>query len=208
MRTVITVTRCLIIIAILWTQAGRTAAYDPKPVSHTGVVADNVRVTHDHIMKGVDDFIITATKGKETQKFILTCNGPEKRLNILYWLKDITGGKASGATGMTIQYYPEGGHQIKAHAEQQATLFDSQASPDLTHAASQMLEHKTGSVFFHFYENDGVSAHGPLAWSWQYPVRTLAPALAGALVSAGAGHCSLVQGNTQIAPLRRLADHQ
>ncbi|MHA1057175.1 hypothetical protein [Enterobacter mori] len=208
MRTVITVTRCLIIIAILWTQAGRTAAYDPKPVSHTGVVADNVRVTHDHIMKGVDDFIITATKGKETQKFILTCNGPEKRLNILYWLKDITGGKASGATGMTIQYYPEGGHQIKAHAEQQATLFDSQASPDLTHAASQMLEHKTGSVVFHFYENDGVSAHGPLAWSWQYPVRTLAPALAGALVAAGAGHCSLAQGNTQIAPLKRLADHQ
>lgn len=208
MRTVITVVRFLIIVAVLWTQSGRTAAYDPKPVSHTGVVAENVLVTHDHIMAGVDDFIITATKGKETQKFILTCNGPEKRLNILYWLKDITGGKTSGATGMTIQYYPEGEHQMKAHAEQQATLFDSQVSPDLTRAASQMLDHKTGSVVFHFYENDGISAHGPLAWSWQYPVRKLGPALAGALVAAGAGHCGLAQGNTQIAPLRRLADHQ
>ncbi|WP_324285004.1 hypothetical protein Q5384_20395 [Enterobacter ludwigii] len=208
MRIVITVARYLIIVAVLWTQAGRTAAYDPKPVRYTGVVAGNVQVTHDPIMQGVDDFIITATRGKESQRFILTCNGPEKRLNVLYWLKDITGGKASGATGMTIQYYPEGEHQMKAHAEHLVTLFDSQVSPDLTRAASQMLEHKTGSVVFHFYENDGVSTHGPLAWSWQYPVRTLAPALAGALVSAGAGHCSLTQGNTQIAPLRRLADHQ
>ncbi|MHA1053669.1 hypothetical protein [Enterobacter mori] len=208
MRTVITVTRCLIIVAVFWTQAGRTAAYDPKPVSHTGVVADNVLVTHDHIMKGVDDFIITATKGKETQKFILTCNGPEKRLNIFYWLKDITGGKASGATGMTIQYYPEEEHQMKAHAEHVTTLFDSQVSPDLTRAASQMLEHKTGSVVFHFYENDGISDHGPLAWSWQYPAPKLAPALAGALVSARANNCSLAQGETRIASLARLADHQ
>lgn len=208
MKIVITVARYLIIVSVLWTQAGRTAAYDPKPVSYTGVVAGNVQVTHDPIMQGVDDFIITATKGKETQKFILTCNGPEKRLNILYWLKDITGGKASGATGMVIQYYPEREHQMKTHSEQPVVLFDSQVSPDLTRAASRMLDYKTGSVVFHFYENDGVSAHGPLAWSWQYPVRTLAPALAGALVSASAGHCSLAQGNTQIAPLRRLADHQ
>lgn len=208
MRTVITVARFLFIVAILWTQTGRTAAYDPKPVSYTGVVADNVKVTHDHIMAGVDDFIITATKGKETQKFILTCNGPEKRLNILYWLKDITGGKASGATGMTIQYYPEGEHQMKTHAEQPVTLFDSQLSPDLTRAASRMLDYKQGSFVFHFYENDGVSDHGPLAWSWQYPAPKLAPAFAGALVSARANNCSLAQGSTKITALRRLADHQ
>ncbi|EOC0103010.1 MULTISPECIES: hypothetical protein [Enterobacteriaceae] len=207
MRTVITVARFLFIVAILWTQTGRTAAYDPKPVSYTGVVADNVQVTHDHIMAGVDDFIITATKGKETQKFILTCNGPEKRLNILYWLKDITGGKASGATGMTIQYYPEGVHQMKADADQPLTLFNSQLSPDLTRAASRMLDYKKGSFVFHFYENDGISDHGPLAWSWQYPAPKLAPALAGALVSARANNCSLAQGETRIASLVRLADH-
>ncbi len=186
----------------------RAAAYDIKPVIVTGEVAGNVQVTHDRIMEGVDDFIISATKGKKTQRFILTCNGPEKRLNILYWLQDITGGKASGAAGMTIQYYPEGEHHMKSHAEQPVTLFDSQVSADLTRAASRMLDYKKGSVVFHFYENDGVSDRGPLAWSWQYPVRKLAPALAGALVSARANNCSLAQGETRIASLARLADHQ
>ncbi|RAU36708.1 hypothetical protein DBY73_008435 [Enterobacter sp. RIT418] len=208
MRIVITVARFLIIVAVLWTQAGRTAAYDPKPFSHTGVEAENIQVTHDHIMEGVDDFIITATRGKESQKFILTCSGPDKHLNILYWLKDITGGKASGATGMTIQYYPAGEHQMKAHADQPLTLFDSQLSLDLTRAASRMLDYKKGSFVFHFYENDGISDHGPLAWSWQYPAPKLAPALAGALVSAKANNCSLAQGETRIASLARLADHQ
>lgn len=208
MKTVNVIARLLIVVAVLWTQVSRAAAYDIKPVIITGEMAGNVQVAHDRIMGGVDDFIISATKGKETQKFILTCNGPEKRLNILYWLQDITGGKASGATGMTIQYYPEREHKMKAHAEQPLTLFDSQLSPDLTRAASRMLDYKKGSFVFHFYENDGVSDHGPLAWSWQYPARKLAPALAGALVSARADSCSLAQGNTQIAALRRLADHQ
>ncbi|EPF0316202.1 hypothetical protein ACSN7O_003562 [Enterobacter chuandaensis] len=208
MKTVNVIARLLIVVAVLWTQVSRAAAYDINPVIVTGVVAGNVQVIHDHIMEGVDDFIISATKGQEMQKFILTCNGPEKRLNILYWLQDITGGQASGATGMTIQYYPEGEHHMKSHAEQPVTLFDSQVSADLTRAASRMLDYKTGSVVFHFYENDGVSDRGPLAWSWQYPVRKLAPALAGVLVSAGADNCSLAKGNTQIAPLRRLADHQ
>ena len=208
MKMVNVIARLLIVVAVLWTQVSRAAAYDIKPVNVTGEVAGNVQVTHDRIMDGVDDFIISATKGKETQKFILTCNGPEKRLNILYWLKDITGGKASGATGMAIQYYPEGEPQMKAHAEQRLTLFDRQLSPALTRAASRMLDYKKGSFVFHFYENDGVSDHGPLAWSWQYPARKLAPALAGALVSSRADNCSLAQGNSQIAPLRRLADHQ
>ncbi|HCT3323941.1 TPA: hypothetical protein OTT44_002313 [Enterobacter cloacae] len=208
MKTVNVIARLLIVVAVLWAQVSRAAAYDIKPVNVTGEVAGNVQVMHDHILDGVDDFIISATKGKETQKFILTCNGPEKRLNILYWLKDIAGGKASGATGMTIQYYPEREHQMKAHAEQPVTLFDSQLSPDLTRAASRMLDYKKGSFVFHFYENDGISDHGPLAWSWQYPAQKLAPALAGALVSARANNCSLAQGSTKIAALRRLADHQ
>lgn len=208
MKTVNVIARLLIVVAVLWTQVSRAAAYDIKPVLVTGEVAGNVQVMHDHIMDGVDDFIISATKGKETQKFILTCNGPEKRLNILYWLKDITGGKASGATGITIQYYPEGEHQMKAHVEQPVTLFDSQLSQDLKLAASRMLEYKKGSFVFHFYENDGISDHGPLAWSWQYPAPKLAPALAGALVSARANNCSLAQGEPRIASLARLADHQ
>lgn len=208
MKTVNVIARLLIVVAVLWTQVSRAAAYDIKPVIVTGEVAGNVQVMHDHIMDGVDDFIISATKGKETQKFILTCNGPEKRLNIFYWLKDITGGKASGATGMTIQYYPEEERQIRTHAEQTVTLFDSQVSPDLTRAASRMLNYKKGSFVFHFYENDGVSDHGPVAWSWQYPAPKLAPALAGALVSAKANNCSLAQGETRIASLARLANHQ
>lgn len=208
MKTVNVIARLLIVVPVLWTQVSRAAAYDIKPVLVTGEVAGNVQVMHDHIMDGVDDFIISATKDKETQKFILTCNGPEKRLNILYWLKDITGGKASGATGMTIQYYPEGEHQMKAHADQPLTLFDTQLSLDLTRAASRMLDYKKGSIVFHFYENDGISDHGPLAWSWQYPAPKLAPALAGALVSARAKNCSLAQGETRIASLARLADYQ
>lgn len=109
---------------------------------------------------------------------------------------------------MIIQYYPEGKHQMRVHTEQQVTLFDSQVSADLNRAASRMLDYKTGSFVFHFYENDGVSDHGPLAWSWQYPTTKLAPALAGALVSARANNCSLAQGETHVASLARLADHQ
>ena len=64
MNTVKNIARFLIVVAVLWTQVVRAAAYDPKPVSYTGVVADTVQVIRDPIMDGVDDFIITATKGK------------------------------------------------------------------------------------------------------------------------------------------------
>jgi hypothetical protein len=208
MRTVKNITRFLIVAAVLWTQVVRSAAYDPQPVNYTGVVADNVQVIRDHIMDGVDDFIITATKGKETQKFILTCSRPENRLSILYWLKDITGSKTEGATGLTIQYYPEGEHQMNIDIDQKVTLMDSLLTANLTDAVSQMQDYKTGTFVFHFYENDTRFDHSPLAWSWQFPVRLLAPAFASALTRTGVDNCNLAQGETRIASLAHLTDHQ
>lgn len=184
------------------------AAYDPKAVEYQNVVADSVQVEHDRIMVGVDEFIITGRKGGITEKFRLTCNADETRLDIMYYLKDIYGDKADGATGMTLQYYPAGAHQMNISIDHPDTLMDSLLTANLAQAVSKMLAHKTGTFVFHFYHNDSSFDHVPLAYSFQYPAKLLAPALGKALVDAKATSCDIKSGNSQLSPLKRLVDHQ
>lgn len=184
------------------------ATYDPKPVEYRNVVADNVQVEHDRIMDGVDEFIITGKKGKITEKFRLTCNAGEARLGILYYLKDIYGDKAEGATGMTLQYYPAGAHQMNISIDHPDTLMDSLLTANLAQAVSAMQERKTGTYVFHFYYNDSSFDHVPLAYSFQYPAKLLAPALGKALVNAKTTSCDIKSGNSRLSPLKRLVDHQ
>jgi len=197
-----------LLVSALLSQAVCAAAYDPKPIEYRNVVADNVQVEHDRIMDGVDEFIITGRKGEITEKFRLTCNADEARLNILYYLKDIYGDKADGATGMTLQYYPAGAHQMNISIDHPETLMDSLLTANLAQAVSKMLDHKTGTFVFHFYHNDSSFDHVPLAYSFQYPAKLLAPALGKALVDAKATSCDIKSGNSQLSPLKRLVDHQ
>ncbi|EKN6263225.1 hypothetical protein ACMU9U_003079 [Yersinia enterocolitica] len=197
-----------LLVSALLSQAGYAAAYDPKPIEYRNEVADNVQVKHDRIMDGVDEFIITGRKGEITEKFRLTCNADEARLNILYYLKDIYGDKADGATGMTLQYYPAGAHQMNISIDHPETLMDSLLTANLAKAVSKMLDHKTGTFVFHFYHNDSSFDHVPLAYSFQYPAKLLAPALGKALVDAKATSCDIKSGNSQLSPLKRLVDHQ
>ncbi|CNG07806.1 hypothetical protein [Yersinia similis] len=197
-----------LLVSALLSQAGYAAAYDPKPIEYRNEVADNIQVEHDRIMDGVDEFIITGRKGEITEKFRLTCNADEARLNILYYLKDIYDDKADGATGMTLQYYPAGAHQMNISIDHPETLMDSLLTANLAKAVSKMLDHKTGTFVFHFYHNDSSFDHVPLAYSFQYPAKLLAPALGKALVDAKATSCDIKSGNSQLSPLKRLVDHQ
>lgn len=197
-----------LLVSALLSQVVCAAAYDPKPVEYRNVVADNVQVEHDRIMDGVDEFIITGRKGEITEKFRLTCNADEARLNILYYLKDIYGDKADGATGMTLQYYPAGAHQIDISIDHPDTLMDSLLAANLAQTVSAMQERKTGTFVFHFYHNDSSFDHVPLAYSFQYPAKLLASALGKALVDARATSCDIKSGNSQLSPLKRLVDHQ
>ncbi|MDA5495533.1 hypothetical protein PGS50_20070 [Yersinia intermedia] len=197
-----------LLVSALLSQAICAAAYDPKPIEYRNEVADNVQVEHDRIMDGVDEFIITGRKGEITEKFRLTCNADEARLNILYYLKDIYGDKADGATGMTLQYYPAGAHQMNISIDHPETLMDSLLTANLAKAVSKMLDHKTGTFVFHFYHNDSSFDHVPLAYSFQYPAKLLAPALGKALVDAKATSCDIKSGNSQLSPLKRIVDHQ
>ena len=197
-----------LLVSALLSRAVCAAAYDPKPIEYRNGVADNVQVEHDRIMDGVDEFIITGRKGGITEKFRLTCNADEARLNILYYLKDIYGGKAEGAMGMTLQYYQAGAHQMNISIDHPDTLMDSLLTANLAQAVSKMLDHKTGTFVFHFYHNDSSFDHVPLAYSFQYPAKLLAPALGKALVDAKATSCDIKSGNSQLSPLKRLVDHQ
>jgi len=197
-----------LLFSALLSQAVCSAAYDPKPVEYKNVVADSVQVEHDRIMVGVDEFIITGRKGGITEKFRLTCNADEARLGIMYYLKDIYGGKAEEATGMTLQYYPAGAHQMNISIDHPDTLMDSLLTANLAQAVSKMLDHKTGTFVLHFYHNDSSFDHVPLAYSFQYPAKLLAPALGKALVDAKATSCDIKSGNSQLSPLKRLVDHQ
>lgn len=197
-----------LLVSTLLSQAVCAAAYDPKPVEYRNVVADNVQVEHDRIMDGVDEFIITGKKGKVTEKFRLICNADEARLGIMYYLNDIYGGKAEGATGMTLQYYPAGAHQMNISIDHPDTLMDSLLTANLAQAFSKMLNHKTGTFVFHFYHNDSSFDHVPLAYSFQYPAKLLAPAMGTALLDAKATSCDIKSGNSQLTPLKRLVDHQ
>jgi hypothetical protein len=196
-----------LLVSALLSQAGYAAAYDPKPVEYQNVVADNVRVEHDRIMDGVDEFIITGRKGDITEKFRLTCNASEARLGILYYLKDIYGDKAEGATGMTLQYYPAGAHQMNISIDHPDTLIDSLLTANLAQAISAMQKRKDGTFVFHFYHNDSSFDHVPLAYSYQYPAKLLGPALGKALVDAETTSCDIKSGNSQLSPLKRLVDH-
>ncbi|MEE4483438.1 hypothetical protein V2T44_10835 [Serratia ficaria] len=196
-----------LLVSALLSQAVCAAAYDPKPVEYRNVVADNVQVEHDRIMDGVDEFIITGRKGDITEKFRLTCNAGEARLGILYYLKDIYGDKAEGATGMTLQYYPAGAHQMNISIDHPDTLMDSLLTANLSLAVSAMQERKTGTFVLHFYYNDSSFDHVPLAYSFQYPVKLLAPALGKALVDAKTTSCDLKSGNSRLSPLKRLVDN-
>ncbi|HAG4414369.1 TPA: hypothetical protein G8431_004624 [Salmonella enterica] len=196
-----------LLVNVLLSQAGYAAAYDPKPVEYQNVVADNVRVEHDRIMAGVDEFIITGKKGKITEKFRLTCNADEARLGILYYLKDIYGDKAEGATGMTLQYYPAGAHQMNISIDHPDTLIDSLLTANLAEAISAMQKRKEGTFVFHFYQNDSSFDHVPLAYSFQYPAKLLGPALGKVLVDAETTSCDIKSGNSQLSPLKRLVDH-
>lgn len=164
-----------LLLSDLLSQAVCAAAYDPKPIEYRNVVADNVKVEHDRIMDGVDEFIITGRKGGITEKFRLTCNADEARLNILCYLKDIYGDKADGATGMTLQYYPEGAHQMNISIDHSDTLMDSLLTANLAQAVSKMLDHKTGTFVFHFYHNYSSFDHVPLAYSFQLPCEIAGP---------------------------------
>ncbi|MGC0927618.1 hypothetical protein WKH21_13375 [Pantoea agglomerans] len=197
-----------LLFSALLSQVVCSAAYDPKAVEYQNVVADSVQVEHDRIMVGVDEFIITGRKGGITEKFRLTCNADETRLDIMYYLKDIYGDKAEGATGMTLQYYPAGAHQMNISIDHPDTLMDSLLTANLAQAVSKMLAHKTGTFVFHFYHNDSSFDHVPLAYSFQYPAKLLAPALGKALVDAKATSCDIKSGNSQLSPLKRLVDHQ
>lgn len=196
-----------LLVSALLSQAVCAAAYDPKPVEYRNVVADNVQVEHDRIMDGVDEFIITGRKGDITEKFRLTCNAGEARLGILYYLKDIYGDKAEGATGMTLQYYPAGAHQMNISIDHPGTLMDSLLTANLSLAVSAMQERKTGTFVLHFYYNDSSFDHVPLAYSFQYPVKLLAPALGKALVDAKTTSCDIKSGNSRLSPLKRLVDN-
>lgn len=196
-----------LLFSVLLSQALCAAAYDPKAVEYQNVVADSVQVEHDRIMVGVDEFIITGRKGGITEKFQLTCNADETRLDIMYYLKDIYGDKAEGATGMTLQYYPAGAHQMNISIDHPDTLMDSLLTANLAQAVSKMLAHKTGTFVFHFYHNDSSFDHVPLAYSYQYPAKLLGPALGKALVDAETTSCDIKSGNSQLSPLKRLVDH-
>ncbi len=197
-----------LLVSALLSQAVCAAAYDPKPVEYRNEVAENVQVEHDRIMDGVDEFVITGKKGKVTEKFRLTCNADKARFGIMYYLNDIYGSKAEEATGMTLQYYPAGAHQMNISIDHPDTLMDSLLTANLALAVSKMLAHKTGTFVFHFYHNDSSFDHVPLAYSFQYPAKLLAPALGKALVDAKATSCDIKSGNSQLSPLKRLVDHQ
>ncbi len=197
-----------LLFSVLLSRAVCSAAYDPKPAEYHNVVADSVQVEHERIMDGVDEFIITGKKGEVAEKFRLTCHTDAARLNILYYLKDIYGDKAEGATGMTLQYYPAGAHHMNISIDHPDTLMDSLLTANLAQAVSAIQERKTGTFVFHFYYNDSNFDHVPQAYSLQYPAQLLAPALRKVWVGAKVTSCDIQSGHSLLSPLKSLVDHR
>ncbi|KHN92830.1 hypothetical protein [Pectobacterium actinidiae] len=185
----------------LWSSQLCAAAYDPKPISYKNSIVDTVDVRHNKIAAGVDDFIIIGKKGRNTEKFVLTCYAKDNQLNIRYYLKGIYGDNVEGATGVTVQYYPDDIHQMNNNADHAKTLMDSLHSANLAKVISNMLDYRTGSFVFHFYYNDGTFDHNPMGWSYQYPATLLAKKLGQALIDANARHCDIKRGYSSLSAL-------
>lgn len=183
------------------------ASYDVKEVPAQVVTkAAKVSISTDKVMNGITDITINAFAGKTTERYILQCDATTQTLNVFYFLKDTTGGKAKGATGFAITVY-DNDDQVYTQGGK-VEVFDGQNTKvNLRKALDRLLQLKgVGYIVFEFYENvDGIG-RSPVAYSLQISSKEVPHILQAIDAVQGSEGCNIDGGFTSVHSLKNLTD--
>lgn len=184
------------------------AAYDIKDdIEVKSVVAQSTIVKAEKVMNGVVEGTFTMKFGKVTQKFIMQCDKSHETVTMYYYMKDITGYKAKGATGFKITAYnnAEGGYT----PGDEVVLYDSADSSNNLQAAitklNILVEHNVGVVAFEFYEEVHGIGKSPVAYSMMFSPKAAVVAL-NKINTIENGVCNIDAGFSTVTPLAHLSD--
>ncbi|QGH72103.1 hypothetical protein N1M2_240 [Klebsiella phage N1M2] len=200
----------LIVLFAGFVYSGKSAAaaYDIKEdIEVKSIVAQSAVVKAEKVMNGVVDGIFTMKFGKTTQKFIMQCDKNQETVTMYYYMKDITGYKAKGATGFKITAYnnAEGGYT----PGDESVVYDSADSNDNLQAAitklNILVEHNVGIIAFEFYEDVSGIGKSPVAYSMMFSPK-VAVTILGKMNAIENGICNIDAGFSTVTPLARLTD--
>lgn len=129
------------------------ASYDIKEIPEPSfVIAERVSVGTDKVMNDITDVTISTNAGGNTQRFIFQCDKTTESLNIFYNIKDTTGYKARGATGMAITVYRGNETNYKQNGIGSIFQTEEQGRNFLTALQSAAEAAGKGIIVFEFYE--------------------------------------------------------
>ncbi len=185
------------------------ASYDIKPdVAQPVLVADRAEVSADKVMDGIADITLTLhdSKANVTQRVILQCDVTQQTITSFYYMDDVTGGKAKGATGFQINVYdgPDSGY--KAGGDYLA--FDSVKDKDNLRKSFDHMKKLNGVGFlsFAYYETNGGIKANPVAHSMLLSSSYLPTIVAAMDKFPDAEGCRINGGAVSVYPLKNLTD--
>jgi len=185
------------------------ASHNVKPDPfYPALVADRAEVTADKVMDGIADVTLTLhdSKANVTQRVVLQCDVTQQTITTYYYLDDLTGGKAQGATGFQVNVYdgPDDGYKANGDVK----IFDSIKDKDNLRKSFDRMKKLNGVGFFsfEFYETRGGIKANPVAHSMLLSSSFLPAIFAAMDKYPDAEGCRINGGAVSVYPLKNLTD--
>lgn len=185
------------------------ASYDVKEdVKQPALVADLASVSADKVMSGIADITLTLKNSETntTQRIVLQCDTTQQTITSFYYLNDVLGGKAKGATGFQVNVYdgPDAGYKHNGDVK----LFDSSKDKDNLRKSFDRMKKLNGVGFmsFEFFETTNGIDHNPVAHSMLLSSSYLKKILAAMDEFPDVDGCSINGGAVSVYPLKNLTD--
>lgn len=199
----------LICFSLMCSGFANAASYDIKEnVAQTALVADYASVTADKVMDGVADVTLTLQNKatNTTQRVMLQCDTTQQTITSFYFMKDVLGGKAKGATGFLINAYNNAAEGYKHHGD--VSVFDSTKDNYNLRKSFDLLSKLDGAGFisFEFFETNGGVEQNTIAHSMLLPSSYLPKILEAMDKYPDADGCRINGGAVSVYPLKNLTD--
>lgn len=179
------------------------ASYDIKEVEEPSfVLAERVSISAAKVMNDVTDIELSSTAGGNTQRFIFQCDKTTESLNVFYHIKDSTGYKARGATGVSVSVYK--GNETHYKHNGLGSIYYSEATGYNFQAALQSAADASGMgvIVFEFYEVLTDGTRSTIAYSQGIKTDQFAVILAGLNRVQGPGACDIDSGFANLSVLK------
>lgn len=169
--------------------------------------ADHAGVRADKVMNGITDITVDMVNSETNtqQRVMLQCDATTASLNVFYYMNNVLGEKAKGASNFRITVYGNG--EDGFHPGGDAVLFDSaKAKNNLRDGLllANKLQGK-GYIGFEFYTVEK-GKEAAIAQSLLLPSTYAADILKAANTIQGSGGCDIDGGFTTVYPLKNLTD--